>query len=98
MNQNSEFINVLRKEHLKISKEGLQLIYHRIEKWEKTQGIKPIVDKKILQLAIRKRIIECQSHVSNIQKKAVNSAIWSYLLDKSFECKLLEYKLGNISK
>ncbi len=98
---NDFLLENMRKEYAELYQGGDAEVRKRIEKWKESGGIgtggaKPTLDHKTLALQIQHRMIGVD--VTDIDRVIIQNSIYNYLLDRSFECKLLEYELDKLAE
>jgi len=86
----------MRKDYVELYKGGDTEVRKRIEKWKENGGVKPMVDHNTLALQIQSLTIGID--MTNVDRAIIQSGIFNYLLDRSFECKLLEYELDKLAE
>lgn len=89
-------IKCLRQEYAELHKEEKSITNKKIEDWKTKGSNKPNVDSRILGFIIKKMMLAQEA--DPLESARLGNEIWKYLVDRSFQCKLLEYELDKIQK
>jgi len=95
-NPKNKLLENKRKTYAELYQGGNAEVRKRIKKWKEIGGAKPSVDYRTVGLQIKNMMIDIDE--TNINRLTVQKDIYKYLLDRSFECKLLEYELNKLAE
>ena len=88
-------LDVLRDKLIALQSGGQDYVDKKIIEYKQISGVKPFIDVKTLAFLIKSYMISPDSSQTLAE---FHDDVWKYLVNRSFECKLLEFELTQTLK